>query len=51
MQLKRVKMCLLGDKGVGKTQLLSRFCKSSFSQDYSASTGFEVHLKKRQVDD
>lgn len=35
------KLCLLGDSGVGKTQLLARFAQKKFSEDSKTTVGVE----------
>jgi small GTP-binding protein len=42
------KVCLLGDFGVGKTSLVSRFVRNTFSERYLTTVGVKVDSK--QVD-
>lgn len=41
------KILILGHFGVGKTSLIQRFVKNSFSEDYKVSIG--VHISKKEV--
>ena len=38
------RICLLGDAGVGKTSLLSRFCDNAFKQNYNNTIGVDFRL-------
>ena len=38
------RVCLLGDAGVGKTSLLSRFCDNTFKQNYNNTIGVDFRL-------
>ena len=38
------RICLLGDAGVGKTSLLSRFCDNTFKQNYNNTIGVDFRL-------
>lgn len=40
------KMCMLGDFGVGKTSLVSRFVRSTFSEKYLTTVGVKVDSKE-----
>lgn len=44
------KICLLGDFGVGKTSLVSRFVRNTFSERYMTTVGVKVDSKELQVD-
>ena len=46
----RLKVCLTGDVAVGKTSLLHRFVKSSFSSNYITTVGLEFLSKDIEVD-
>lgn len=39
------KLCLLGDFGVGKTSLVARFVRSTFSEKYLTTVGVKVDSK------
>jgi small GTP-binding protein len=39
------KVCLLGDFGVGKTSLISRFVHNTFSENYLTTVGVKVDTK------
>lgn len=43
-----MKICLLGDAGVGKTSLVYRFIQNRFSTDFKSTLG--VNLLKRKVE-
>ena len=38
------RICLLGDAGVGKTSLLTRFCDNSFKENYNNTIGVDFRL-------
>ena len=38
------RICLLGDAGVGKTSLLTRFCDDSFKENYNNTIGVDFRL-------
>jgi len=38
------RICLLGDAGVGKTALLSRFCDNTFKENYNNTIGVDFRL-------
>lgn len=40
------KICMLGDFGVGKTSLVARFVRSTFSADYLTTVGVKVDSKE-----
>jgi small GTP-binding protein len=40
------KVCMLGDFGVGKTSLVSRFVRSTFSEKYLTTVGVKVDSKE-----
>ena len=40
-----VKVIVLGDSGVGKSNLISRLCQDSFSDCYTATIGVDFKLK------
>lgn len=43
------KMIIIGDSGVGKTNILSRYIKNSFSFDTRSTVGVEFGAKKVEV--
>ncbi|XP_057797550.1 ras-related protein RABA1f-like [Salvia miltiorrhiza] len=45
------KVVLIGDSGVGKSNLLSRFTKNEFSQQSKSTIGVEFATRSIQVDD
>ncbi|KAM3127311.1 hypothetical protein pb186bvf_020597 [Paramecium bursaria] len=46
-----VKVILLGDSSVGKTNILTQFCEGRFSQGYSATIGVDFKIKTLQVEE
>jgi len=46
-----VKVVLLGQGGVGKTSLVRRFVKNTFSRDYKQTIGSNFLLKKLELDE
>ncbi|MGB0133115.1 Rab family GTPase [Dokdonella sp.] len=48
MSLQARKICMLGDFGVGKTSLVARFVRQTFSENYLTTVGVKVDSK--QVD-
>lgn len=45
------KVCMLGDFGVGKTSLVSRFVRNTFSEKYLTTVGVKVDSKIVTLDD
>ena len=45
------RICLLGDAGVGKTSLLTRFCDNSFKENYNNTIGVDFRLVTLQYRD
>ncbi|MGH8172862.1 MAG: Rab family GTPase [Rhodanobacteraceae bacterium] len=45
------KLCMLGDFGVGKTSLVSRFVRSTFSEKYLTTVGVKVDTKEIALTD
>ena len=43
--------CLLGDAGVGKTSILTRFCDNSFKESYNNTIGVDFRLVTLQYKD
>lgn len=44
-------MIIIGDSGVGKTNVLMRFCDSEFKENYVATIGVDFKVKIIQVED
>ncbi|CBY33817.1 unnamed protein product [Oikopleura dioica] len=49
--LKKYKLVFLGEQGVGKTSLITRFMYDSFDQHYQATIGIDFLSKTLQIDD
>lgn len=47
--LKICKMIVIGDVGVGKTSLVTRFCKSAFDKDYKATIGVDFEVERFEI--
>ena len=45
------RVCLLGDAGVGKTSLLTRFCDNSFKEKYNNTIGVDFRLVTLKYND
>ena len=45
------KVIIIGDSGVGKTNLLTKFCDGVFKDSYVATIGVDFKLKTIHVDD
>ncbi|XP_003388661.1 PREDICTED: ras-related protein Rab-22A-like [Amphimedon queenslandica] len=50
MSVREVKVCLLGDVGVGKTSLVGRFVHDTFSQNITTTLGASFMSKSLTVD-
>ncbi|CAK58803.1 unnamed protein product (macronuclear) [Paramecium tetraurelia] len=46
-----MKVLLLGNSGVGKTQILLRYCDNNFKTGYMCTIGVDFKIKKLQVDE
>jgi Ras-related protein Rab-8A len=44
-----LKVIIVGDSGVGKTNLLTYFCEGSFKDSYVATIGVDFKIKMMQV--
>jgi Ras-related protein Rab-8A len=45
------KLIIIGDSGVGKTNILMRFCESNFKDNYVATIGVDFKIKIIQIED
>ena len=45
-----VKIVIIGDSGVGKTNILVRFCENDFKISYSATIGVDFKIKVINVE-
>ena len=45
------KVIIIGDSGVGKTNLITRFCENSFKDSYVATIGVDFKIKTLSVGD
>lgn len=46
-----VKLIIIGDSGVGKTNILTRFCENIFKDSHVATIGVDFSVKTIQVED
>ena len=46
-----VKVIIVGDSGVGKTNLITRYCENYYKQTYVATIGVDFKIKSLIVDD
>lgn len=46
-----LKVIIVGDSGVGKTNLLTYFCEGVFKDSYVATIGVDFKIKMLNVDD
>jgi Ras-related protein Rab-8A len=46
-----LKVIIVGDSGVGKTNLLTYFCEGLFKENYVATIGVDFKIKMLQVED
>lgn len=44
------KVIIIGDSGVGKTNLLTKFCEGSFKDNYVATIGVDFKIKSVDVE-
>jgi len=47
----QAKVIIIGDSGVGKTNLLTKFCDGVFGESYVATIGVDFKLKTIPIDD
>lgn len=45
------KFIIIGDSGVGKTNILTRFCEDVFNQTHVATIGVDFNVRTIQIDD
>lgn len=45
-----IKILLIGDSGVGKTNVLLRFCENNFQQTYLSTIGIDFKIKSIDVE-
>ena len=45
-----VKLIIIGDSGVGKTNILTRFCNDQFKETHLATIGVDFNIKNIQID-
>lgn len=46
-----VKLIIIGDSGVGKTNMIMKFCEQGFRDNYIATIGVDFKVKTIQVED
>lgn len=46
-----VKLIIIGDSGVGKTNILTRFCQDIFKDTHVATIGVDFSVRTIQVED
>ena len=46
-----VKLIIIGDSGVGKTNMIMKFCDQGFRDNYIATIGVDFKVKTIQIDD
>lgn len=44
-----VKLIIIGDSAVGKTNILMRFCENTFKTNYTATIGVDFKVKSLQL--
>jgi Ras-related protein Rab-8A len=49
--LSQLKVIIVGDSGVGKTNLLTRYCEGIFKESYVATIGVDFKMKSILVDE
>ena len=43
------KVIIIGDSGIGKTVLITRFCESTFKESYVATIGVDFKIKTMNI--
>ena len=46
-----IKLIIIGDSGVGKTNILTRFCENIFKDTHVATIGVDFNVKTIDVED
>lgn len=46
-----VKLIIIGDSGVGKTNILTRFCENVFKETHVATIGVDFSVRTIQIED
>lgn len=46
-----LKLIIIGDCAVGKTNILMRYCENTFKTNYSATIGVDFKVKSIQIED
>lgn len=46
-----IKLIIIGDSGVGKTNILTRFCENIFKDSHVATIGVDFNVRTIQIDD
>ena len=46
-----VKLIIIGDSGVGKTNILTRYCEDIFKDSHVATIGVDFNVKTIQIED
>jgi small GTP-binding protein len=49
--MEKLKICMIGATGVGKTSLVTRFVSSIFSERYQTTIGVRIQARRMQRDD
>ena len=46
-----IKIIIIGDSGVGKTNILTRFCENIFKETHVATIGVDFNVKTIDIED
>ena len=46
-----IKLIIIGDSGVGKTNILTQFCENIFKDTHVATIGVDFNVKTIQIED